>query len=68
MKPQWVFLDEATSALDEGWERTMYELLKKKLPATGFISVGHRSSLFVQHEEELHLTGDGNWNLRPISV
>ena len=65
-KPKWVFLDESTSALDESWERTMYELLKQQLPETGVVSVGHRSSLFVQHDEELHLTGDGGWQLKAI--
>ena len=67
-KPAWVFMDESTSALDENWEKTMYELIKKELPHTGIVSVGHRSSLFAQHEKELQLTGDGQWNLRPIAV
>ena len=67
VKPQWVFLDEATSALDEPREQEMYELLKKRLPGLSIVSVGHRSTLFAQHEEELHLTGDGGWTLQPIS-
>ncbi len=66
VKPQWVFLDEATSALDEPREQEMYELLKKCLPGLSIVSVGHRSTLFAQHEEELHLTGDGSWTLQPI--
>ena len=66
VKPQWVFLDEATSALDEPREQEMYELLKKRLPGLSIVSVGHRSTLFAQHEEELHLTGDGGWTLQPI--
>ena len=66
LEPQWVFLDEATSALDEPREQAMYELLRRELPETSVISVGHRSTLFAQHERELHLTGDGGWKLRPI--
>ena len=52
--------------LDEPREQAMYELLRRELPETSVISVGHRSTLFAQHERELHLTGDGGWKLRPI--
>ena len=65
-KPQWVFLDEATSALDEPREKAMYELLKAELPNLSIVSVGHRSTLYAQHEKELHLVGDGGWTLQPI--
>jgi len=65
-KPDWVFLDEATSALDEPREAEMYEMLKAELPHTGVISVGHRSTLFAQHQQELNLMGDGHWQLRGI--
>lgn len=68
VKPDWVFLDEATSALDEPREQEMYELMRRELPHTGIISVGHRSTLFSQHEEELHLTGDGSWQCRPVTA
>ena len=67
-KPQWVFLDEATSALDEPREKAMYELLRQELPNMGIVSVGHRSTLFAQHQDELHLAGDGSWLLRPIQA
>ena len=67
VKPKWLFLDEATSALDEPREQEMYELLRKELPDTGIISVGHRSTLFAQHEQELRLNGNGGWQIQPIA-
>ncbi len=67
VKPQWLFLDEATSALDEPREQEMYELLKRELPQTGIVSIGHRSTLIAQHEEELKLEGNGNWNVQAIA-
>ena len=67
VRPDWIFLDEATSALDEPREQEMYVLLKSSLPESSIVSVGHRSTLFAQHETELHLAGDGSWQLRPIA-
>ena len=66
VEPQWVFLDEATSALDEPREREMYEMLRRELPGTSIVSVGHRSTLFAQHDQELHLLGGKQWILREI--
>lgn len=68
VKPAWVFLDEATSALDEPREQELYTLLKTSLPSLSIVSVGHRSTLFAQHEAELHLAGDGSWQLAPIGA
>ncbi|MCR5756308.1 MAG: ABC transporter ATP-binding protein/permease [Selenomonas sp.] len=65
-KPDWVFLDEATSALDEPREAELYQMLKEELPDMGIVSVGHRSTLFAQHQQELRLAGDGTWQLRNI--
>ncbi len=67
VRPDWVFLDEATSALDEPREQRLYELLRRELPEMGIISVGHRGTLFAQHDSELHLEG-GVAELRPIGV
>jgi len=67
-RPDWVFLDEATSALDEPREQELYELLRRELPHTGIVSVGHRSTLLRQHERELRLEGSGHWQLRPVTV
>ena len=64
--PDWVFMDEASSALDEPREQELYELIKRELPTTSVVSVGHRSTLYAQHEMELRLTGDGSWKLQPI--
>ena len=68
VRPAWVFLDEATSALDEAREKELYERITHELPETGIVSVGHRSTLFAQHEEELHLDGAGGWELHPIAA
>ena len=65
VKPRWVFLDEATSALDEERERAMYRLLQSRLPETGIVSVGHRSTLFALHHTELKMSGR-HWRLGPI--
>ena len=64
--PEYIFLDEATSALDEPRELEMYELLKKVLPNSTIVSVGHRSTLFNVHDTELNLDGKGNWTAREI--
>lgn len=66
VRPNWIFLDEATSALDAVREENFYQLLKNRLPEMGVISVGHRASLFKQHDEELHITEEKNWILKSI--
>lgn len=65
-EPNYIFLDEATSALDEPRELEMYRLLKRQLPGATIISVGHRSTLFQVHDNELSLDGTGAWITRPI--
>ena len=65
-KPDYIFLDEATSALDEPREIEMYHLLKKNLPDATIVSVGHRSTLYNVHDEELKLEGGGAWSARKI--
>jgi putative ATP-binding cassette transporter len=55
VEPKWVFLDEATSALDEATEEHMYQLLQSRFPAMTIVSVGHRSSLKLFHQKEIHV-------------
>ena len=62
-KPEAVFLDEATSAMDEGLEDAMYRLLRRQLPDTVLVSVGHRSTLKPFHRFELLLQGGGAWEI-----
>lgn len=57
-KPQWLFLDEATSAMDETAEAQLYQLLRKKLPTTTFISIGHRESLRSLHSRVIRIDED----------
>ena len=58
-KPDWLFLDEATSALDEASEAGLYKLIETRLPKTGIVSIGHRSSLAAFHDRFLTLQADG---------
>ncbi|MAK55165.1 MAG: ABC transporter ATP-binding protein [Pusillimonas sp.] len=61
--PRVAFLDEATSAMDEGLEDAMYRLIRKRLPDTVLISVGHRSTLVRHHSKQLNLKGKGQWSV-----
>ena len=63
-RPSWLFLDEATSALDETSERRLYGLLLETLPQSSVISVGHRSSLAVFHQQRLSWDAQ-HWHLEP---
>ena len=55
-KPDWVFLDESTSMLDLANEEYLYRLLQKQLPNCSIVSVGHRPSLDVHHNETIDMT------------
>lgn len=67
-KPTVLFLDEASSALDEGMERTMYDLVRGRLPGTTIVSVGHRSTLESMHDQQLSLLGEGRWEASTSTV
>jgi vitamin B12/bleomycin/antimicrobial peptide transport system ATP-binding/permease protein len=54
-KPDWLFLDEATAALDETTEAAVYELIKRELPGTTIVSIGHRSTLIAMHDRRIDL-------------
>ncbi len=64
-RPDWLVLDEATSAIDEETEASLYGWLRKALPQTAIISVGHRSVLERFHDQVLQLNGDSLYLLRP---
>ena len=49
-KPDWLFLDEATASLDEKLEGEIYEVIRRELPATSIVSIGHRSTLREMHD------------------
>jgi len=54
-KPDWLFLDEATSALDEKLEAEIYRMLRKVLPNTTIVSIGHRSTLIALHRRHIEM-------------
>lgn len=65
-QPDWLLLDEATSSLDKETEKYMYDLLRKTLPKTVLISVGHQDALRKFHALKLELDGSGNWELSKL--
>ncbi len=67
-RPEVVFMDEATSAVDEGLEYSLYSLIRTELPDTILVSVSHRSTTDQHHTEVLEITGEGDWNLRPVAT
>lgn len=54
-RPEVVFLDETTSALDEPTENLLYRTIKERLPEMIILSVGHRSTLYPFHNQQLNL-------------
>jgi putative ATP-binding cassette transporter len=56
-RPDWLFMDEATAALPEEAQAELYRLLRERLPATTFVSIGHRASLGEFHARTLAWRG-----------
>jgi len=54
-KPDWLFLDEASAAMDGPMEERLYAMLKRALPNTTIISIGHRASLDAHHSRKITL-------------
>jgi putative ATP-binding cassette transporter len=54
-QPDWLFLDEATASLPDADQDRLYSLIKKRLPNTTIISIGHRESLGEHHDRRLEL-------------
>ena len=54
-KPEWLFMDEATASLDDAAETAVYEALKRQLPTTTMVSIGHRPSLRQWHDRRIEL-------------
>lgn len=64
-KPKFAFLDEATSALDEDNQDHLYQLIRES--GTGYISVGHRTTLIPYHDRLLMLDRDGTWKIEEVT-
>ena len=54
-RPDWLFMDEATASLDEAAEAMVYNELKRRLPETTMVSIGHRPTLKKWHDRLLEL-------------
>jgi putative ATP-binding cassette transporter len=67
IRPDWLFLDESTSAVEETLEAGLYAMLKKRLPQTTIVSIGHRSTLSALHQRHLEMTPQGDhFTLREV--
>jgi vitamin B12/bleomycin/antimicrobial peptide transport system ATP-binding/permease protein len=68
-KPDWLFLDEATAALDETTEAAIYDVIKRELPGTTIVSIGHRSTLIAMHDRRIDLQAgdDGVFHVAGIA-
>jgi len=69
-RPQWLLMDESTSALDEPLEAAIYQTIRKRLPETTVVSIGHRSSLIPFHDAriEMQKQGDGTFSPRALAA
>jgi putative ATP-binding cassette transporter len=54
-RPDWLFMDEATASLDEAGEAIVYGELKRRLPDTTMVSIGHRPTLQKWHDRSVEL-------------
>lgn len=67
-KPELIFLDETTSALDEPTEALLYCTIRKALPQSIIISVGHRCTLQQFHNKMISLSERANCGLDDCCV
>lgn len=63
-KPKLALLDGATSKLNGRLTRRIYELLAKS--GIAVVSVNYDADIVRFHQFELHLEGDGGWELRSV--
>ena len=66
-KPDWLFLDEATASLDEKLEGEIYAMIRRELPQTSIVSIGHRSTLREMHDAlvAMERNPDGTFSPKP---
>lgn len=54
-RPDILFMDESSSALDNATEAQMYQLIVDRLPHCTVVSVAHRTTLEVYHDNFLNI-------------
>jgi putative ATP-binding cassette transporter len=64
-KPDWLFLDEATASLDEKLEGEIYEVIRREMPQTSIVSIGHRSTLRAMHDELIAMEKNADGTFSP---
>jgi len=64
-KPDWLFLDEATASLDEKLEGEIYEVIRREMPQTSIVSIGHRSTLRAMHDALIAMEKNADGTFSP---
>jgi len=67
-RPDWLLMDESTSALDEPLEAEMYGDIRRLLPGTTVVSVGHRSSLIAFHDKRIEMKKNAEGTFTPTPL
>jgi putative ATP-binding cassette transporter len=67
-EPDWLFLDEALSALDEPAVKTLFALLRRRLPKTQIVSIAHHEAMVALHPRQAALVPDGAGHSRLAEV
>ncbi|MBV9077319.1 MAG: ABC transporter ATP-binding protein/permease [Methylobacteriaceae bacterium] len=67
-KPDWLFLDEATAALDEPTEAEIYRTLRRLLPGTTVVSIGHRGTLAAFHDRRIDMRPGQDGRFTPADL
>jgi putative ATP-binding cassette transporter len=67
-EPDWLFLDEALSALDEPAVKSLFSLLRQRLPKTQIVSIAHHEAMVALHPRQALLVPDGAGHSRLAEV
>ena len=67
-EPDWLFLDEALSALDEPAVKSLFALLRRRLPNTQIVSIAHHEAMVALHPRQAALVPDGAGHSRLAEI
>jgi vitamin B12/bleomycin/antimicrobial peptide transport system ATP-binding/permease protein len=66
--PDYLLLDESTSALDEDNEQQMYQMIIRRFPRIGIVSISHHRSVESFHTHTLNVGHGQVWHVEHASI